>query len=102
MNFVAQAMNLEMVGQPLERSISRTSQRLFLIWTLFWWGGVGVCAILFYAEVLGFLASTKIALYSRVNRNRMDIIHPAARNQRRERSGSGVDVRQLRAFFASS
>ena len=63
MNFLAQAMNLEMVGQPLERSISRTSQRLFLIWTLFWWGGVGVCAILFHAEVLGFLSSTKIALY---------------------------------------
>lgn len=63
MKLSAQAADLKMVGQPIKRSVSQLSQKLFLIWTLCWWGGVGVCAILFYVGVLDFLLSTKISLY---------------------------------------
>jgi hypothetical protein len=42
MSVAAQASEFEMVGQPVERSISRTARKLFLLWTAFWWGGVGV------------------------------------------------------------
>lgn len=63
MNLSAQAADLEMVGQPVERSISPTARKQFLLWTLFWWGGVGVLAALFYVGVLDFLSSAKISLY---------------------------------------
>ncbi|RMD84713.1 MAG: hypothetical protein D6815_03575 [Candidatus Dadabacteria bacterium] len=33
------------------------------MWTAFWWGGVGVCAIAFYLGALDFLASAKLSLY---------------------------------------
>jgi len=45
------------------RSLSATARNLFLIWTVAWWGGVGVCAALFFFGVLDFVSSTKIALY---------------------------------------
>ncbi len=63
MNLSEQAADLKMVGQPIERSISQTTQQRFLLWTLLWWGGVGVCSFLFYFGVLDFLISTKISLY---------------------------------------
>ena len=63
MNLSAQAADLEMVGQPVERSISQTVQKQFLLWTLIWWGNVGVCAALFFIGVLDFLSSAKISLY---------------------------------------
>ena len=63
MGVAAQALDLQMVGQPVERSLSRSARKLFLLWTAFWWGGVGVCAFLFYFEVLEFRPSAKISLY---------------------------------------
>jgi len=63
MNLLAQAADLPMMDQPIERSMTQSAQKLFLLWTLCWWGGVGVCAILFYAGVLDFLLSAKISLY---------------------------------------
>jgi hypothetical protein len=63
MNLSAQAADLEMVGQPAERAISQSSLKRFLLWTLFWWGGVGVLATLFFVGVLDFPISTKVSLY---------------------------------------
>jgi len=54
---------LTMAGQPVGRSISASAQRLFLLWTLSWWGGVGICAMLFFAGVLDFPPSAKLSLY---------------------------------------
>jgi hypothetical protein len=59
----AQASDLQMVAQPVERAISPKARKLFLLWTAIWWGGVGGCAFLFYFGVLDFISSTKISLY---------------------------------------
>ncbi len=48
---------------PVARSLSRTARSYFLAWTAFFWGGVGVCGALFFAGVLDFTTSSKIALY---------------------------------------
>jgi hypothetical protein len=80
-----------MPGRPAVRSIYGTALESFGIWTVAWWGGVGVCAMLFYTGVLDFAASTKASLYgisiwlngwllaflvSRPeNRSRMDLHH---------------------------
>ena len=45
------------------RTASAAAIKLFWLWTLFWWGGVGVFAGLFYFGVLDFATSTKIPLY---------------------------------------
>jgi hypothetical protein len=58
-----QASDLQMVGRPVERSISRRARTLFLLWTAFFWGGVGVCGLLFYVGVLDFVSSAKLSLY---------------------------------------
>ncbi len=50
-------------GQPVARSLSRTARKLFLLWTIAWWGGVGVCAALFFFGVLDFVTSARISLY---------------------------------------
>ena len=63
MSLSARATDHTMVGRPVERSISQTAKRRFLLWTLFWWSGAGVCALLFYIGLLDFVLSTKIALY---------------------------------------
>ncbi len=63
MDLSAQAVDLEMVGQPIERSISQTAKKQFLLWTLFWWGGVGVLAVLFHTGVVDFLTSARVSLY---------------------------------------
>jgi len=63
MNASAEAIALEMVGPAAERSLSQIARRRFLVWTLFWWGGVGVCAALFYLGVLDFPVSAKVSLY---------------------------------------
>lgn len=60
---VQAADELERVGTPEERRASPASMKLFWAWTLAWWGGVGVCAALFYAGVLDFTTSTKVGLY---------------------------------------
>jgi hypothetical protein len=52
-----------MTGLAAERSLSPATLKYFLLWTLMWWGGVGVCALLFYVGVLDFAVSTKVSLY---------------------------------------
>ena len=52
-----------MLARPVERSISPAARRKFLLWTLAWWGGVGVCAALFFFGAVDFVASAKISLY---------------------------------------
>ncbi len=47
----------------MERSLSPTARRYFLVWTLIGWGGVGVCGALFFAGVLDFTMSAKVSLY---------------------------------------
>jgi hypothetical protein len=59
----AQAWPSETEDGPAARSISRTARRHFAIWTAAFWGGVGVCAALFFAGFLDFAASAKISLY---------------------------------------
>jgi len=63
MGVAAQALDLPVVGMPVERSISRSALKIFLRWTAVWWGGVGVCAALFYSGVLDFVSSAKVSLY---------------------------------------
>lgn len=52
-----------LTGLASERSISQLAKQRFLAWTLFWWGGVGVCAFMFFFGALDFLDSTKLSLY---------------------------------------
>jgi hypothetical protein len=53
----------QMTGKASERVVSRATMRVFLTWTAVFWGGVGVCALVFYVGVLDFTTSTKTALY---------------------------------------
>ncbi|CAA0125071.1 Uncharacterised protein [BD1-7 clade bacterium] len=55
--------DLPMVGEPTARHLSLPARNHFLIWTALWWGGVGVCAFLFFIGQLDFPTSTKISLY---------------------------------------
>lgn len=52
-----------LTGLASERTISDLARQRFLAWTLFWWGGVGVCAFMFFFGALDFLDSTKLSLY---------------------------------------
>ncbi|HEY9036008.1 MAG TPA: hypothetical protein VIM96_04775 [Pseudomonadales bacterium] len=52
-----------MTGPATARALSKVSQQRFLLWTLFWWGSVGLCALLFFVGSLDFLVSTKLSLY---------------------------------------
>lgn len=45
------------------RALSKPARNIFLAWTAFWWGGVGVCALLFYVGAIDFVYSTKLGLY---------------------------------------
>lgn len=45
------------------REVSLKTLKLFLLWTIFFWGGTFIWAILFYTGVLSFLVSTKLSLY---------------------------------------
>jgi hypothetical protein len=47
----------------LPRRISTPSLSLFWLWTGFWWGLVGVFAVLFYVGHIDFVTSTKYPLY---------------------------------------
>jgi hypothetical protein len=60
---VAQGRDVAPTGQAVVRSLSRGARNLFAIWTIAWWGGVGVCAALFYFGVLDFASSAKLSLY---------------------------------------
>ena len=64
MNISAAAGKLQMVGPASERVASPRMVRLFWTCTALVWGGVGVCAALFYVGVLDFTTSTKIGLYA--------------------------------------
>jgi hypothetical protein len=47
----------------IERSISPLAKKTLLIWTAFWWGSVGILAMLFFIGQLDFVSSNRIALY---------------------------------------
>ena len=53
-----------MVGRAAERSASPSTIGVFWTCTALVWGGVGVCAVLFYVGVLDFPTSAKIGLYT--------------------------------------
>lgn len=55
--------NLTMAELPIERMASKSMMKIFWLWTLFWWGGTGVFAMLFHLGVIDFVTSTKIPLY---------------------------------------
>ncbi len=52
-----------MVGQATERAISPVARKQFLVWTGFWWGGVGVMGALFFLGYIDFINSARISLY---------------------------------------
>lgn len=51
-------------GLAPTRAASRTTMRFFVTCTALIWGGVGVCAVLFYVGMLDFVTSAKIGLYA--------------------------------------
>ena len=64
MSMSAAADKLQMVGQASERVASRSTIKVFWTCTALVWGGVGVCAVLFFVGVLDFVTSAKIGLYA--------------------------------------
>ncbi len=64
MSVSAAAEKLQMVGPASERAASRSTIKVFWTCTGLVWGGVGVCAALFFVGVLDFATSTKIGLYA--------------------------------------
>lgn len=54
---------LESDRPAVQRELTAQTLRFFLIWTAFFWGGVGVLGALFFVGALEFPASTKLALY---------------------------------------
>jgi hypothetical protein len=81
------------VGQASEREASRSTIKVFWTCTALVWGGVAVCAVLFFVGVLNFVTSAKIGLYAisiwlnawmlvfmlpqNKGRSRMDLYHDA-------------------------
>ncbi|MBT8450323.1 MAG: hypothetical protein KJO40_00010 [Deltaproteobacteria bacterium] len=64
MSTSAAANKLQMTGPASERLASRSTMKVFWTCTALVWGGVGVCAALFFVGVLGFTTSAKIGLYA--------------------------------------
>ena len=64
MSISAAASKLQMVGKGSERVASRSTIKVFWTCTAVVWGGVGVCAALFFVGVLDFVTSTKVGLYA--------------------------------------
>jgi len=64
MSISAAASKLQMVGPAPERAASSSTIKVFWTCTALIWGGVGVCATLFFVGALGFTTSTKIGLYA--------------------------------------
>ena len=58
------ATGLPMAGVAAERPASASTLKAFWTVTAIVWGGVGICAALFYVGVLDFTTSAKIGLYS--------------------------------------
>lgn len=64
MSLSAVADRLQMTGPAPERAASSSTLKVFWTCTALVWGGVGVCATLFFVGVLDFAASAKIGLYA--------------------------------------
>ena len=64
MSISSAADKLQMVGPAAERVASQSTIKTFWTCTALVWGGVGVCATLFFVGVLDFTTSTKIGLYA--------------------------------------
>ncbi len=60
---VAPADETSTTDGPVERTLTPSARTFFVAWTAAWWGGVGVCAVLFFTGVLDYLVSTKLSLY---------------------------------------
>ncbi|MCG8671718.1 MAG: hypothetical protein MI867_20100 [Pseudomonadales bacterium] len=63
MTATATANQFDLVSQATPRLASASALKLFWLWTLFWWGGVGVFAFLFFFGAIDFVTSTKFPLY---------------------------------------
>lgn len=50
-------------GGAVPRALSASARRAFVMWTVVFWGGVGVLGGLFFVGVLDFATSSKVALY---------------------------------------
>jgi hypothetical protein len=64
MSVSAAAARLQTVGQVSERAASASTIKVFWACTALVWGGVGVCASLFFIGVLDFTTSAKVGLYA--------------------------------------
>lgn len=85
--------------RPVRRELSRKARRLFMLWTLFFWGGTFIWAVLFYAGVLSFLVSTKISLYGiSVWLNGWIVIYYATRKEK-EKDEDGGTSRSLHDVY---
>jgi hypothetical protein len=60
----ATAHELQTPGPAIARAASRATISTFWACTVLVWGGVGVCALLFYLATLDFVTSTKMGLYA--------------------------------------
>lgn len=54
---------MEMSSQSMVRTVSQPALKTFFVWTSFWWGGVGVLAILFFMGTIDFVMSCRLSLY---------------------------------------
>lgn len=73
-------------GRAVARTLSPAAGRLFAIWTIAWWGGVGACAALFFLGALDFTSSAKISLYGiSIWLNGWLLAYVAQRHERRSR-----------------
>jgi hypothetical protein len=64
MSISSAASSLPMVGPAGERAASASTLKVFWTCTALVWGGVGICAALFYVGTLDFATSAKIGLYA--------------------------------------
>lgn len=64
MSIAEAASKLQMTGPGPARTASTATLKAFWSCTALVWGGVGVCAVLFYIGVLDFVTSAKIGLYA--------------------------------------
>lgn len=63
MDTTATTSLLPVYGEASERTTSPAALRTLSLWTAFWWGGVGICLLLFFMGKLDFLDSTRASLY---------------------------------------
>lgn len=63
MGITTPTADLAIPGLPAEQTTTKSTLKLFWLWTLFWWGGVGVLGALFFVGAMDFVTSTKVSLY---------------------------------------